>query len=111
MDLKFVSRLTWLLPVTTLVALVYVAGGIYLGINGIVPIWLLLILAVPGILLTWVALIIAFIDVTERAKSEISTEAGMVWLVMLIIGNILAFIPYWLMVARRGRTTTSVPGR
>lgn len=110
MDLKIVTRFTWLLPLTTVVALLYIAGGIYLGINDILPIWVLLLLAVPGILLTWVALIVAFVDVTERAKGEISNEAGMIWLLALVIGNILVFIPYWLVVARRSRTTTSAQG-
>ncbi len=103
--MRGITRLTWLLPVATVGFAVYITVVI-LGILVLhIPIWLLIVLALPALFQTWIALIIALVDVTERPKDVLSEEKKMVWMLVLALLNIFAFIPYWLMVVRPNRGT------
>lgn len=103
--MRGITRLTWLLPVATIGFSVYITVVI-LGILVLhIPIWLLIILALPALFQTWIALIIALVDVTERPKDVLSEEKKMVWMLVLALLNVFAFIPYWLIVVRRNRGT------
>ena len=100
---KGLSGLTWLLPTATAALILYVAAAIAAGRGMHVPIWALLILGLPPMMLTFVALIVAFVDVSQRPKTEITEEARLIWLLVLALCNVLAFVPYWLVVVRRSR--------
>lgn len=101
MNTDSIGGLTWLLPTSTLVLILYVAGAIAAAKLAGVPLWLLLILGIFPIMLTWVALIVAFIDVSRRPKAQITDEARLIWVMLLAILNVFAFFPYWLVVIRR----------
>lgn len=104
--MRGISRLTWLLPVATAGFTVYIAVVI-LGILILhIPVWLLIILAIPALFQTWIALIVALVDVTERPKEALSEEKKMLWMLVLALLNVFAFIPYWLFVVRRNRRST-----
>lgn len=90
-----------MLPVATIVFVVYVAGALAGGILYDLPIWVLILPSVPSLLVTWIALIVALVDVTSRPATQISESARLAWLIALAFLNVLAFLPYWLVVARR----------
>ncbi len=96
-----IAGLTWMLPVATIVFVVYVAGALAGGILYDLPIWVLILPSVPSLLVTWVALIVALVDVTSRPATQLSESARLAWLIALAFLNVLAFLPYWLAVARR----------
>jgi hypothetical protein len=96
-----ISGLTWLLPTATLTFIGYLSYAIVGALVLELPVWLILIPSLPAVVLTWLALIVAFVDVSRRPKTQISEEARMVWLLMLALLNILAVLPYWLIVIRR----------
>gem|GEM_PF-921230 len=96
-----IAGLTWMLPVATIVFVVYVAGALAGGILYDLPIWVLILPSVPSLLVTWIALIVALVDVTSRPATQISESARLAWLIALAFLNVLAFLPYWLAVARR----------
>lgn len=108
MNVRAISSLTWLLPAATIVFVLYVVGGIAGARMFGVPIVAILLLSLPPMILTWLALIVALVDVTQRPKGEFSEEARLIWLLLLALLNVLAFIPYWLLVIRRhGRVPVS----
>ncbi|MCM8748565.1 hypothetical protein NET02_05355 [Thermomicrobiaceae bacterium CFH 74404] len=96
-----IAGLTWMLPVATIVFVVYVAGALAGGILYDLPIWVLILPSVPSLLVTWIALIVALVDVTSRPATQLSESARLAWLIALAFLNVLAFLPYWLVVARR----------
>ncbi len=103
--MRGLARLTWLLPVATVGFAVYIAI-VLLGVLVLhIPVWLLIILALPALFQTWIALIVALVDVTERPKDVLSEEKQMLWMLVLALLNVFAFIPYWLIVVRRNRRT------
>ena len=106
-EVQGLSRLTWLIPAAVGVFTVYlvfaIVGGIQLG----VPIWLILIASFPAIGITWIGIVVALLDASKRPKSQITDEARIVWLLMLCILNILALLPYWLIVIRRNPEPTT----
>lgn len=103
MSAKGLSGLTWLLPTAAVALILYVFGAVAAGRGLHTPIWALLILGLPPMMLTWVALIVAFVDVSRRPKAEITDEARLIWLLVLALLNVLAFVPYWFVVVRRSR--------
>jgi hypothetical protein len=96
-----IAGLTWMLPVATIVFVLYVVGALAGGILYDLPLWLLLLSSVPSLLVTWIALIVALVDVTSRPATQLSEGARLAWLMVLAFLNVLAFLPYWLAVARR----------
>ncbi|HEU4792689.1 MAG TPA: hypothetical protein VFS96_03430 [Nitrolancea sp.] len=103
--MRGLARLTWLLPVASVGFAVYIAI-VLLGVLVLhIPVWLLIILALPALFQTWIALIVALVDVTERPKDVLSEEKQMLWMLVLALLNVFAFIPYWLFVVRRNRRT------
>ena len=96
-----IAGLTWILPVATIVFVLYVAGALAGGVLYDLPLWLLLLPSVPSLLITWIALIVALVDVTSRPAEQLSESSRLVWLMVLAFLNVLAFLPYWLVVARR----------
>ena len=107
MHIQSVQGLTWLLPTASIVALLYIGGAITLALTRDISIWLILLPAFPAVMLTWIALIVAFVDVTQRPKTQITDEARMVWLLLLALLNIFALLPYWLIVIRPNRHSTA----
>ena len=104
--MRGLSRLTWLLPAATIGFVIYIAI-VVLGVLMLhAPIWLLIVLALPALFQTWLALIVALVDVSERPKDELPEEKKMVWMAILALLNIFAFTPYWLLVVRRNRRPT-----
>jgi hypothetical protein len=95
------NRFTWLLPAAVGVFAAYVALAIIGGIQLGVPIWLILIGSFPAIGVTWVAMVVALLDASKRPKTQMTDDARIVWLLMLCILNVLALLPYWLVVIRR----------
>jgi hypothetical protein len=95
------NRFTWILPVAVGVFVAYlivaIVGGIMMGI----PIWLILIGSFPAIGITWVAMVVALLDASKRPKTQMTDDARIVWLLILCILNVLALLPYWLVVVRR----------
>lgn len=95
------SNLTWLLPLAPLVFLLYlaylIAGLVWFDLHII----LLLLPLLPAIIVTWLALIVGFVDVSRRPKVEIGDEARLVWILLMALLNVLALLPYWLLVVRR----------
>jgi hypothetical protein len=102
-----ITRLTWLLPVSSIAFVLYlivlVIGIVVLHMS----IWLIVVLTIPAMLQTWIALVVALVDVTERPRSELTEEARTIWLLILALLNVFAFIPYWLMVVRRSNRSGS----
>jgi len=96
-----IAGLTWMLPVATIVFVLYVVGALASGVLYDLPLWLLLLPSVPSLLVTWIALIVALVDVTSRPATQLSEGARLAWLMVLAFLNVLAFLPYWLAVARR----------
>lgn len=81
--------------------MLYVAGALAGGVLYDLPLWLLLLPSVPSLLVTWIALIVALVDVTSRPTTQLSEGSRLAWLMALAFLNVLAFLPYWLAVARR----------
>lgn len=98
--LHAIAGLTWILPVATIAFVAYVAGALVGGIRYDLPIWLVLLPSIPSLVITWIALVVALVDVTGRPASQLSDSARLAWLVVLALLNVLAFLPYWLVVAR-----------
>lgn len=96
-----IAGLTWMLPIATIVFVFYVAGALAGGVLYDLPLWLLLLPSVPSLLITWIALIVALVDVTSRPATQLSEGSRLAWLMALAFLNVLAFLPYWLAVARR----------
>lgn len=96
-----IAGLTWVLPVATSVFVFYVAGAFAGGIVYDLPLWVLLLPSVPSLLITWVALVVALVDATSRPSDQLSDSSRLAWLMALAFLNVLAFLPYWLAVARR----------
>lgn len=96
-----ITGLTWMLPIATIVFVLYVAGALAGGVLYDLPLWLLLLPSVPSLLVTWIALIVALVDVTSRPTTQLSEGSRLAWLMALAFLNVLAFLPYWLAVARR----------
>lgn len=96
-----IAGLTWMLPIATIVFVLYVAGALAGGVLYDLPLWLLLLPSVPSLLITWIALIVALVDVTSRPATQLSEGSRLAWLMALAFLNVLAFLPYWLAVARR----------
>lgn len=107
MRVESISGLTWLLPTASITAVLYIGGALTLALTRDVSIWAILLPAVPAMLVTWLALIVAFIDVTQRPKAQITDEARLVWLLLLALLNVFALLPYWLVVIRRNRHTVA----
>jgi type III secretory pathway component EscS len=105
-DVQGLNRLTWLMPASVAVFVVYLVFALVGGIKLNVPIWLILIASFPAIGITWVGIVVALLDASKRPKSQITDEARIVWLLMLCILNILALLPYWLIVIRRNPEIT-----
>lgn len=100
------KNLTWLLPLAPIVFILYIAYLVAGIVSLDLSIWLLLLPSLPAVVLTWLALIVAFVDVSRRPKAEISDEARMVWILLLALLNVLALLPYWLFVVRRSPQTS-----
>lgn len=99
--------LTWLLPVAVAVLAAYVAGAIAAGRLLGTPIWVLILLALFPIVITCGAVIVALIDCSFRPKGEITDEARLVWILVLVIFNVFALLPYWIAVVRRAPPATA----
>lgn len=95
------SGLTWLLPVATLVFAAYLSFALIGGIRFDIPIWLVLLPSLPAMLFTWLALVVALIDASRRPRTQMSEEVRIVWLLALCLLNVIALLPYWLIVVRR----------
>lgn len=110
MKVENLSSLTWLLPAASIGLLLYIGAAIVGGTLLDVPLWLILLFGLPAVMLLWLALTVALIDVTQRPKAEITDEARVIWVLLLAILNVLAFLPYWLVVVRRHRQPAGEPG-
>lgn len=64
------------------------------------PVWLVLCGALPSFVFTWLALAVSLNDLLSRPASQLSSGRRMLWLVLIALLNVLAFLPYWLFVAR-----------
>ncbi len=99
--MQSLNRFTWLLPAAVGVFAIYltlaIVGGTQLGW----PIWLLLIGSFPAVGITWIAMVVALLDASKRPKTQMTEEARIVWLLTLCILNVIALLPYWLIVVRR----------
>ena len=95
------SSLTWLLPVATLIFVAYITFALVGGLVFDLPIWLVLVPILPAVVITMLAMVVALLDVTKRPRTDLSQEAQMVWLLTLVLLNLLALLPYWLIVVRR----------
>jgi len=96
-----VAGLTWVLPLATSVFVLYVAGAFTGGLVFGLPLWVLLLPSLPSLLITWIALVVALVDATSRPADQLSDSARLAWLLALAVLNVLAFLPYWIVVARR----------
>lgn len=105
--MQALNRLTWLIPASVGVFAVYLVFALVGGIEFSVPLWLILIASFPAVGITWVGIVVALLDASKRPKSQITDEVRIVWLLMLCILNILALLPYWLLVIRRNPEITS----
>lgn len=90
-----------MLPVASIGLGLYLIGAIAGGLLLDLPLWVILLLGVPTLLLLWLALTVALIDVTQRPKDQLTDESKIIWLLTLAILNVLAFIPYYVLVIRR----------
>jgi type III secretory pathway component EscS len=101
------NRLTWLIPAAVGVFSAYLVFALVGGIQFGIPIWLILVASFPAIGITWVGIVVALLDASKRPKAQITDEARIVWLLMLCILNVLALLPYWLIVVRRNPELTT----
>ncbi len=101
LTVQALNRFTWLLPAAVGVFAVYLALAIIGGVKLGWPIWLILVGSFPAVGITWIAMVVALLDASKRPKAQISDEARIVWLLSLCIFNVVALLPYWLIVVRR----------
>lgn len=99
--MQALNRFTWLLPAAVGVFVVYLALAIVGGVQLGWPLWLILVGSFPAVGITWIAMVVALLDASKRPKSQMTDEARIVWLLTLCILNVLALLPYWLVVVRR----------
>mgnify|MGYP000221113544 CR=1 FL=1 len=97
---RALTRQTWLLPLATAAFLFFVAGSILFIAVLRFPPWVIAFLFLPSFLLTVSALAVALADLLERPRDEFRVGGRMVWVVLIALFNVLAFLPYWLCVAR-----------
>ncbi len=101
MSVQGLSRFTWILPAAVGVFVVYLTVSIVGGVSFGLPIWLILIGSFPAIGVTFIALVVALLDASKRPNTQMTEDARIVWLLTLCILNVLALLPYWLVVIRR----------
>jgi hypothetical protein len=99
--MQALNRFTWLLPAAVIVFVTYLTLAIVGGVQLSWPIWLILLGSFPAIGITWIAMVVALLDASKRPKSQMTDEARIIWLLTLCILNVLALLPYWLVVVRR----------
>ncbi|MCX2726324.1 hypothetical protein OO015_02305 [Thermomicrobium sp. 4228-Ro] len=88
------------MPLATATFLLFVAGSILFIAVLRFPPWVIAFLLPPSFVLTVSALAVALADLLERPRDEFRFGARMVWVVLIALFNVLAFLPYWLCVAR-----------
>ena len=101
------ATLTWLLPTATIVFFAYLVLAIIGGTMLDFPVWLIVVGSLPPLVLTWLALVVAFVDAVRRPRTELPEQVRVVWLVLLAVLNVLALLPYWLFVVRRNGTSSA----
>ena len=93
-------RRTWLLPVATATFVLFVAGSIATVTMWSVALWIIPLLAVPSLIVTWFALAVALADLMKRPAHRFPGGRWL-WILLIALLNVVAFLPYWLLVARR----------
>jgi hypothetical protein len=93
-------RQTWLLPVATATFVLFVAGSIAAVTMWSDAPWIIPLLAVPSLIVTWFALAVALADLMRRPAHRFPGGRWL-WLLLIALLNVVAFLPYWLLVARR----------
>ena len=94
------TRQTWLLPVATATFVLFVAGSIAAVTRWSVAPWIIPLLAVPSVIVTWLALTVALADLLKRPAHRFPGGRWL-WILLIALLNVVAFLPYWLLVARR----------
>ena len=94
------TRQTWLLPVATATFVLFVAGSIAAVTRWSVAPWIIPLLAVPSLIVTWFALAVALADLLKRPAHRFPGGRWL-WILLIALLNVVAFLPYWLLVARR----------
>ncbi|MFN3336415.1 MAG: hypothetical protein ACK42I_02805, partial [Thermomicrobium sp.] len=91
---------TWLLPVATATFVLFVAGPVAAVLLFSVTPWLIVPFLLPSFVVTWLGLAVALADLLQR-PAHLFPGGRALWLVMIALFNVVAFLPYWLFVARR----------
>jgi len=100
MTLRTLTQRTWLLPLATATFLVFVGGSVLLVAVLQAPAWVIGLLLLPSFLMTTGALAVALADLLERPSERFRFGGRLLWVILIAIFNVLAFLPYWLCVAR-----------
>lgn len=95
-----VTEKTWLLPLATATFILFVLVTVWLLTTRAATLWLIPLFLLPSFVLTWLALIVALSDTLQRPSTAFP-GGRTVWVVAIALFNVLAFLPYWALVARR----------
>ncbi|MCM8747386.1 hypothetical protein NET03_12725 [Thermomicrobium sp. CFH 73360] len=98
------SEQTWLLPVATATFVLFVGGPIVAVLLFSATAWLIVPFLLPSFIVTWLGLVVALADLLQR-PAYLFPGGRTLWLIMIALFNVLAFLPYWLFVARRPRVS------
>jgi len=93
-------RQTWLLPVATVTFFLFVAGSIAAVTRWSASPWIIPLLAIPSLIVTWLALAVALADLMKRPAHRFPGGRWL-WILLVALLNVVVFLPYWLLVARR----------
>lgn len=96
------SEQTWLLPVATATFVLFVGGPIVAVLLFSATPWLIVPFLLPSFIVTWLGLVVALADLLQR-PAHLFPGGRTLWLIMIALFNVVAFLPYWLFVARRPR--------
>ena len=88
------------MPVATATFVLFVAGSIAAVTRWSVAPWIIPLLAVPSVIVTWLALTVALADLLKRPAHRFPGGRWL-WILLIALLNVVAFLPYWLLVARR----------
>jgi hypothetical protein len=88
------------LRVPTATFVLFVAGSIAAVTMWSDAPWIIPLLAVPSLIVTWFALAVALADLMRRPAHRFPGGRWL-WLLLIALLNVVAFLPYWLLVARR----------